>query len=216
MSVAASPASAPQPQTPQLTRREFLYYIWGASIALATAETVGAIVWFLIPRFKAGQFGGVFTIKISDLPKADSGPKEYPDGRFWLVNVGDATINDRRQPKGYPEREHTGVIALYKVCVHLGCLYKWVPTNNRFECPCHGSKYLSNGVRIDGPARRNLDVLVVQIVDNAGKVLAEIGKAGRTPAQGTPLEVPPTAAAILVNTGARILGDINDKPGGGK
>ena len=34
-----------------LTRREFLYYIWGASIALVTLEAVGLTVWFLLPRF---------------------------------------------------------------------------------------------------------------------------------------------------------------------
>lgn len=29
-----------------ITRREFLYYIWGASIALLAAQTVGLLIWF--------------------------------------------------------------------------------------------------------------------------------------------------------------------------
>ncbi|MBI3361794.1 MAG: Rieske 2Fe-2S domain-containing protein [Chloroflexi bacterium] len=206
----------PKVQTVPMTRREFLYYIWGASMALLSAESVGAIIWFAIPRFKAGEFGGVFTLALSELPEVDSGPKAYPDGRFWLVSLGDKTVSDPRQPKDYPVRK--GVQAIYKVCVHLGCLYKWVPTNNRFECPCHGSKYLLNGVRIDGPARRNLDMLVTQIVDANGKVLAETktGDTNRDDTAGAPLEIPPGAAAIKVNTGKRVVGANNSKPGGGK
>ncbi len=38
-----------------------------------------------------------------------------------------------------------GLVALYKVCVHLGCLYAWVDSTVRFECPCHGSKYQEDG-----------------------------------------------------------------------
>ena len=33
-----------------LSRREFLYYIWGASLALFTVEFRGLLIWFLIPR----------------------------------------------------------------------------------------------------------------------------------------------------------------------
>jgi len=46
---------------------------------------------------------------------------------------------------------------LYAVCTHLGCLPKWVATNNRFECPCHGSKFEKDGTYIEGPAPRSLD-----------------------------------------------------------
>ena len=33
-----------------INRREFLYYIWGASMALFAAQSAGLLVWFLIPR----------------------------------------------------------------------------------------------------------------------------------------------------------------------
>ena len=213
---AATTSATPQVTTLPMTRREFMYYIWGASLALFAAESVGAIVWFLIPRFKEGEFGGTFTIDLSGLPPVDSGPLEFPDGRFWLVNLGAETLSDPRQPADYVAQE--GVRALYKVCVHLGCLYKWVPTNNRFECPCHGSKYLVNGVRIDGPARRNLDVFVVQAVDANGAVLAETsrGDANSNPEAGAPIMLPAGTAALRVNTGQRIQGAVNSKPGGGR
>ena len=211
MAAAVQPVRSPG-ATP-MTRREFLYYVWGASLALFMAETSGALIWLSIPRFKEGEFGGVFTLGLSDMPPADSGPKAYDSGRFWLVNLGDAAVSDPRQPKDYAVQK--GVKALYKVCVHLGCLYKWVPTRDRFECPCHGSKYLLSGTRIDGPARRNLDVFILQAVDAAGNVLAET-KPTDGAQDGAAIEIPAATAAIKVNTGKRITGAKNTKDGGGK
>ena len=95
--------------------------------------------------------------------------------------------------------------------MHLGCLYKWVPTNDRFECPCHGSKYLPTGIRVDGPARRNLDVFVVQAVDDSGKVLAET-----KPDKGGGGAIDVTGATkLLINTGKRITGNPNSAANGG-
>lgn len=195
-----------------MTRREFLYYIWGASMAVFMAEFGGALVWFALPRFKAGEFGGQFTLPVEKIPPPDAAdPVEYPDGRFWLINAGEKIAFDTRTPPSYTTA--TGVIAIYKVCVHLGCLYKWVPVNNRFECPCHGSKYLLNGVRIDGPARRNLDRFILRAVDAAGKVLAQTkgGNPDQDPDAGLPIHIPAGAAAITVDTGKRIQGERNPK-----
>lgn len=208
----ASKASA-APSTPPMTRREFLYYIWAASMAILTAQAGGATVWFALPRFKVGEFGGDFPLNLSDVPAADDGPVAFDTGRFWLVNQGDGNVTDTRLPglaAGQPVYPQTkGVKALYKVCVHLGCLYKWVPTNNRFECPCHGSKYLPTGVRIEGPATRNLDVFVIQALDSNGKVIAETGP------DGAAIDVT-GAAKLIVKTGKRYNGDVNTKAGGGK
>ena len=217
--MAAEAKSAPAATTTPMTRREFLYYIWMASLALFTAQTGGAILWFAVPRFKEGEFGGAFTLDIGDMPAPDSGPKSYDDGRFWLVNLGDEDVSDERLPKNasgqldYPQKK--GVKALYKICVHLGCLYKWVPTNNRFECPCHGSKYLASGIRVDGPARRNLDVFIVQALDASGNVVDETRPTTAGGLDGAAIDVT-NAAKIRINTGKRINGDFNSAPGGGK
>jgi cytochrome b6-f complex iron-sulfur subunit len=190
-----------------------------ASLALFTAQTGGAILWFAVPRFKEGEFGGAFTLDIGDMPAPDSGPKAYDDGRFWLVNLGDEDVSDERLPKNasgqldYPQKK--GVKALYKICVHLGCLYKWVPTNNRFECPCHGSKYLASGIRVDGPARRNLDVFIVQALDASGNVVDETRPTTAGGLDGAAIDIT-NAAKIRINTGKRINGDFNSAPGGGK
>jgi rieske iron-sulfur protein len=33
-------------------------------------------------------------------------------------------------------------VALSRVCVHLWCLWSYVPADQRAECPCHGSQYV--------------------------------------------------------------------------
>lgn len=142
-----------------ISRREFLYYIWTASIALYLAEFTGLMLWFAIPRIREGEFGGVFNVNPEAIPGVNEPPVDNAEGRFWLVNL------DTNDPAGiermYQASDETssieGVAAIYKVCTHLGCIYKWNNASNRFECPCHGSKYRLDGRRIQSPAPRSLD-----------------------------------------------------------
>ncbi len=209
---AAAELQVEAPVSLPLSRREFLYYIWGASMAVVLAGSGGATIWFILPRFREGEFGGVFTLPISEIPPPNSPPKEFAEGRFWLVNIGQETLDDSREPSGYSIS--TGVRAIFKVCTHLGCLYKWNSTNDRFQCPCHGSKFLKTGTRTDGPARRNLDVFMMEVIDAQGNVLSQTEPSMES-VEGTPLEILPNAASIRVDTGRRVRGAPNSKPGGG-
>ncbi len=202
------------PQIAPMTRREFLYYVWAASMAIFTAEFTGLMIWFIYPRFREGEFGGKIRVTIANFPSVDTGPKDFSAGRFWISNLGEQSLNDPRQSADYIIQP--GLKVLYKVCVHLGCLYKWVPTNDRFECPCHGSKYLANGTRIDGPATRNLDTFEFVFADASGNVIAEVSTVGegRLEEAGA-LEIPSNAAEIVVDTGQRIDGARNTRDGGG-
>jgi cytochrome b6-f complex iron-sulfur subunit len=189
-----SPAKAAPAESekidPTVTRREFLNYAWLASIALLTVQGIGLGLWFAFPNFKEGQFGGNFPIgdAAGALPEVNSGPKAYVDGKFWLVNL-DTEVD------GQPRK---GIMAIYKVCTHLGCLYEWVPMTNRFECPCHGSKFQLSGDYIAGPARRSLDRFVIQAV-------APDGSIKETDAEGNPLEINGDET-LIIDTGRRILG----------
>ena len=212
MTEAAAPVPAGAGGSLPLSRREFLYYLWGVSMAVAIAGATGATIWFALPRFKEGEFGGIVTVPIGDLPPPDSEPQPYTQGRFWLVNVGQQTLTDPRQPSEYPLTE--GVKALYMVCVHLGCLYKWVPTNDRYECPCHASKYLKSASRIDGPARRNLDAFVIEAVDAGGNVVARTEpQMGNN--EGSAVPITPDVVTLRIDTGRTITGASNTQPGGG-
>ncbi|MEM7112970.1 MAG: Rieske 2Fe-2S domain-containing protein [Chloroflexota bacterium] len=188
-----------------LSRREFLYYIWGASMALFAAQSTGLLVWFLIPRFREGEFGGLFPLAAGDVPETPSGePINYPDGRFWLVNVdsGPEQSNELMY-RVDDEPELKGVLAIYKVCTHLGCIYSWTPANNRFECPCHGSKYRLDGRRIEAPAPRTLDRFKILALDAGGAVLAESEVVDDFV---QPLQLPDGTAEIAIDTGFRKQG----------
>lgn len=164
------------------TRREFLYYIWGASMALILGQVSAGLIWFALPRFKEGEFGGTFTLAGGEVPPAGSAPNSFPAGRFHVSNV-----------------PNEGVVALYGVCTHLGCLPKWVETNNRFECPCHGSKYQLSGLYIEGPAPRSLDRFLTTITFNDGTTAT-------TNSSGDPIPVPDgkQVVSVAINTGNRI------------
>ncbi len=192
--------------TTGISRREFLHYIWGASIALYVAQFSGILIWFLLPRFREGEFGGEFILPLEAVPDINAEPVNFPDGRFWLVNLDSDQPNElfARAPDE-TDVSFKGVAAIYKVCTHLGCIYPWTPANNRFECPCHGSKYRLDGRRIESPAPRSLDRFPLTFLD-----------ADKNPIPGAqsalendfyqPVIVPDGAAFIRVDTGARKLG----------
>ncbi|MCI0725782.1 MAG: Rieske 2Fe-2S domain-containing protein [Chloroflexi bacterium] len=192
--------------SPTLSRREFLYYLWGASIAIFTAEFTGLLIWFALPRFREGQFGGTFTFPVDKVPRPNDEPGAFPEGVFWLVNLD--TTNPQGQERMYQAEDEeepiVGVAAIYKVCTHLGCIYNWTPTNNRFECPCHGSKYRLDGRRIEDPAPRTLDRFAITALDANESPLAtsEVGSDGSYQA----LVLPPGTALLRVDTGAKKLG----------
>lgn len=41
-------------------------------------------------------------------------------------------------------------------CPHMGCKLAWNPEEHTWECPCHGSRFDSQGILKDGPAQKNL------------------------------------------------------------
>lgn len=125
-----------------VTRREFLNLAWLGSMALLTVQTLGVSVLFLFPKFKEGDFGGIFKLQgtASTLfPKVNGAPVPFSNGKFWLTNT------------------EKGAYAIYQICTHLGCLYAWADVTQRFECPCHGSKFSLTGKYLAGPAPRSLD-----------------------------------------------------------
>ncbi|MBP9502536.1 MAG: Rieske 2Fe-2S domain-containing protein [Candidatus Promineofilum sp.] len=184
-----------------ISRREFLYYIWGASIALVTLQGAGLLVWFLIPRFREGEFGGTFTISVNDVPDINTTPVNFAEGRFWLVNLDSTQPNDLMYQASDEPNPIQGVAAIYKVCTHLGCIYSWTPTNSRFECPCHGSKYRLDGRRVESPAPRTLDRFLLQaIADDETTVLAEASLVNNF---YDPLPLPSGTAFVRVDTGNR-------------
>lgn len=188
MSVLETEVEGQAQQVFEVTRREFLNYAWLASLGILFAEVGGMTYLFAMPRFRAGEFGGVFYLgPASKLPEIGAAPERNDKGRFWFVRSDD------------------GVYAIYVVCTHLGCLFQWHATENRFICPCHGSQFSRTGEYLAGPAPRSLDFFVVRVVDAEGNVLAETPPdADRNGPVPTP--VPDPEARIIVDTGQRLYG----------
>lgn len=53
--------------------------------------------------------------------------------------------------------------ALSAVCPHLGCPVGFEPAKQQFLCPCHNSYFNVNGDVGEGPAKRGLDPLPIEV-----------------------------------------------------
>jgi cytochrome b6-f complex iron-sulfur subunit len=113
-----------------LNRRDFLAKSALAAAMIAVAEACGD--GQIGP--KAVTAGSGTTIKIADFPGlATNGV---------LVDIGDQRAVMRTGT--------TTFLALSKICTHEQC--ETSVTNNRFECPCHGSIFSSDGSVVRGPS----------------------------------------------------------------
>ena len=63
----------------------------------------------------------------------------------------------------YIVRTSAGFYAVSAVCTHLGCITQWKPDANIIACPCHGSKFHRDGVKIEGPAPRPLPHFAISL-----------------------------------------------------
>ena len=59
-----------------------------------------------------------------------------------------------------------GFYALGAICTHLGCFTAWKEDLGIIACPCHGSKFNRDGVKIAGPAPQPLPWLKVWLSDD--------------------------------------------------
>jgi cytochrome b6-f complex iron-sulfur subunit len=57
------------------------------------------------------------------------------------------------------------VYAISAICPHLGCIVQQLP-ENRFECPCHGSRFNASGEVFAGPAPSGLPWIQIRRAPN--------------------------------------------------
>lgn len=104
------------------------------------------------------------TVNVNDLTT-------FPPNNHWVVTYptsGNPTLDAQnpdtfikfeliRLPAGGPvggdNKAASDFIALSKVCVHLWCSPSYVPANQNYECPCHGSIYECTGVLPDASTK---------------------------------------------------------------
>jgi len=141
------------PEKKKVSRRDFLGLasMWAAIISLFTVTlgmlrmTKANVYYEEANKFKIGK------------------PEEFPIGT--IKKLDDRSI--------FIFAGNDGLHVVSSVCTHLGCIIS--ATDWGFQCPCHGSKFDSEGNVIGGPAPRSLPWLEVsRHVD--GNLMVDVGK----------------------------------------
>ncbi len=132
----------------RLNRRNLLSLTgWLAFLSFIITSTIGALR-YMFPRvlfepptkFKAGFPQDYIIGEVSD---------KYKDAhRVWIV------------------RNKDGFYSLVAICTHLGCTPRWLPTDDKFKCPCHGSGFYKSGINFEGPAPRPLERAQITLADD--------------------------------------------------
>jgi len=75
-------------------------------------------------------------------------------GTGAMVDVDGDAVGAYRAPDGRVE-------AVSITCTHLGCTLRFNAAETSWDCPCHGSRFATDGAVLDGPAVRPLDRIEV-------------------------------------------------------
>jgi cytochrome b6-f complex iron-sulfur subunit len=159
------------------SRREFLHYVWGASMALALAAGGSAAYVFALPRLR-----GLFArVPVHALPAIGAAPLflTIDSIRVWITQT------------------ETGIHVFDGRCTHSGCYFPWSGEANVFACPCHGSQFERDGAWYAGPAPRALDRYPVQWRDADGNAL--------TPVTVDPLPMRADASNLVIRVEQRVF-----------
>jgi cytochrome b6-f complex iron-sulfur subunit len=135
------------PFTRGLSRRGFLGWLWGASLAGLFGQSGVALLQFMTPRTAAGAFGGEVLAGT---------PAEFAPGTVSFVQKGRFYVSCL---------EDGGLLALWQRCTHLGCTVPWRADEDQFHCPCHSSLFDRRGEVTGGPAPRPLDLFPISLKD---------------------------------------------------
>jgi nitrite reductase/ring-hydroxylating ferredoxin subunit len=147
-SLRESPRFAPPP-----TRRDFLGMaaIW-SSVVVWVGAAIGSLRLPMPSVFPESNS----RVKLGPPDKFKTGsPAHYPDLSLWVF------------------RDEAGFYAISSVCTHLGCIATR-EDDGRFSCPCHGSKFASDGKVLGGPAPKGLNWLAMNLSPDGQLVVDKV------------------------------------------
>jgi glycine/D-amino acid oxidase-like deaminating enzyme/nitrite reductase/ring-hydroxylating ferredoxin subunit len=96
-------------------------------------------------RFVRGRLGRLFAASVGEL--------ELGEGS--LVRADGRTVAAYRDLDGV-------VYSLSPTCTHLGCTVRWNQAERSWDCPCHGSRFATDGKILNGPATEPLERLEIE------------------------------------------------------
>ncbi|HEY8159671.1 MAG TPA: FAD-dependent oxidoreductase [Methylobacter sp.] len=75
------------------------------------------------------------------------------------VPLGEGKVIEKDGEKLAVYKDENGVNHVCSaICTHLKCTVNWNPSEKSWDCPCHGSRFKTNGQVIEGPAVVDLSV----------------------------------------------------------
>ena len=127
-------------------RRKFLLGLSWTGVGLCAATLSAAVLNFFWPRVSGRP---TRSIQVGF-------PEDYQPGQVVYHRGG----------KFFIVRDEIGFYSLSAKCTHLGCMVVWNRDHRMFLCPCHGGKFDADGLNVEGPPPRPLDLLTVRLADN--------------------------------------------------
>jgi cytochrome b6-f complex iron-sulfur subunit len=169
---APAPAAKPAPPKPPAKkgadRRGVLFAVFGTWFGIAWAAFSASMLAMIL-----GTLRFMFPNVLAEPPSTFKAglPDQYEPG----------TVAEQfKQEFGcWIIREGNTLIALSTTCTHLGCTPNWLPGENKFKCPCHGSGFkgvregpMVPGTNFEGPAPRPLERFKISMADD-GQILVD-------------------------------------------
>jgi menaquinol-cytochrome c reductase iron-sulfur subunit len=139
--------------TPKISRRDFMkgtIVAIGGLIGLAIG--IPAVEYIVGPALKKNvqnwiQLGAVSKVELNT-PTLFKANIQNQTG--WIVSQDELSVYILTE-------DGQNYTAISNVCTHLGCRVRWIPSENKFACPCHNGVFAKDGSVISGPPPRPLD-----------------------------------------------------------
>lgn len=146
------PTSASVRPGGEINRRDFLNEITLGALGVAGVGSVVVTYQYFSPNV---LFEPSTTFRAGN-------PDLYPVHSVTFLQ--DQQVYIVRMPEGF--------YAVSAVCTHLGCVTQWKPDAEMIACPCHGSKFKSDGTKLEGPAPRPLPHFSITLTED-GELLVD-------------------------------------------
>ena len=146
------------PEADSVTRRFFTAVV-GLGFLSTLGGFVGTALAYLWPVQSAGASSEFLSTARGRVAGAELGENEAVVGRSLRGKV-------------LVVRKNGALRGLEATCTHLGCTPKWLRTENKYKCPCHGSGFRPTGVNFEGPAPRPLERARIVLADD-GQILVD-------------------------------------------